>query len=107
MDLHGGLGDADIAGNLLAEAATRDLNHDFALTRAQRPEALLDGGQSQVVVAPGSPDLPFSGTEREQIEEAISRAGGNRAAAARLLGALFEALSARWPRADAAWPLAA
>src|SRR6267154_4991534 len=52
VDLHGGLGDADIAGNLLAEAATRDLNDDFALARAERPEALLEGGQSQVVVAP-------------------------------------------------------
>src|SRR4051794_33784342 len=47
VDLHGGLGDADIAGNLLAEAATRDLNYDFALARAQRPEALLEPGQSR------------------------------------------------------------
>src|SRR5258707_929532 len=54
VDLHGGLGDADIAGNLLAEAATRDLNYDLALARAQRPEALLEGGQSHFVLPPGT-----------------------------------------------------
>src|SRR4029077_12660415 len=54
VDLHGGLGDADIAGNLLAEPATRDLNDDFALARAQRPEALPDGGQSHFVLPLGT-----------------------------------------------------
>src|SRR5580692_5477631 len=39
MHLHGGFGNADIAGNLLAEAAVRDLNHDLAFPGAQRLEA--------------------------------------------------------------------
>src|SRR5271157_3919500 len=30
MDLHGSFADADIAGNLFAEAALRDLDHDLA-----------------------------------------------------------------------------
>src|ERR1700722_6499625 len=54
MDLHGGLGDADIAGNLLAEAATRDLAPDFALARAQRLEAFPEGRHSHFVLPPGT-----------------------------------------------------
>src|ERR1700733_13087136 len=36
MHLHGGFGNADIARNLFAKAAMRDLRHDLALPGAQR-----------------------------------------------------------------------
>src|SRR5260221_537871 len=73
VDLHGGLGDADIAGNLLAEAATRDLNYDFALAWAQRLEALLDVGQRKVVVAPGTiaTEAELNGVEKILIAERL------------------------------------
>ena len=35
VDLHRSFGDADIAGNLFAEATARDLNHDLALPWAK------------------------------------------------------------------------
>jgi hypothetical protein len=34
VDLHGGFGDAHIAGNLFAQATSRDVNHDFPLPGA-------------------------------------------------------------------------
>src|ERR1700722_3481952 len=45
MHFHSRLGDADVAGNLLAEAAARDLNHDLAFPGAQRAKACLELGQ--------------------------------------------------------------
>src|SRR5262245_51515377 len=45
MHLHRGFGDADIVSNLFAQTATRDLNHDFALPGAERPEPLPQGSQ--------------------------------------------------------------
>src|SRR5215475_6092850 len=42
MHLHRGFGDADIVGNLFAEAAARDLNDNLALPRSKRGEALLE-----------------------------------------------------------------
>src|ERR1700722_3480896 len=75
VDLHGGLGDADIAGNLLADAATRDLNHDFALARAQRPEARLEGGQSEVVLPPGTiaREAELNGVQEVLIAEGLGQ----------------------------------
>src|SRR3984957_8231509 len=45
MHLHSRLGDADVTGNLLAEATARDLDHDLAFPGAQRAEARLELGQ--------------------------------------------------------------
>src|SRR6266446_2102536 len=45
MHLHGGFGNADIARNLFAKAAVRDLNHDLALP---------GGGQSFFVLPPSA-----------------------------------------------------
>src|ERR1700754_4736940 len=50
MHLHGGFGDADIAGNLFAEAAARDLNHDLALPGTERLESLSEGGQISFIL---------------------------------------------------------
>jgi hypothetical protein len=52
VDLHCGFGNADIAGDLLAKATLRDVDHDFALPGAQRSESLLEVGQSFFVLAP-------------------------------------------------------
>jgi hypothetical protein len=41
-------------GNLLAKAATRDLNHDFALPGAQRAEALLERNNGLLALPPGA-----------------------------------------------------
>src|SRR3954447_9392561 len=54
MHLHGGLGNADIARNLFAKAAVRDLNHDLALPGAQRLEASPEGGQSFFILTPAA-----------------------------------------------------
>src|SRR5207244_6277462 len=54
MHLHRRFGDADIAGDLFAEAAARDLNHDLALPGAQRREALPDSDQSLFILPPGT-----------------------------------------------------
>src|ERR1700733_15854620 len=45
VDLHGSLGDTDVAGDLLAKASPRDVNHDFSLPRAQGRDALSQVGQ--------------------------------------------------------------
>ena len=47
--LHCGFGNADIVGNLFAEAAAGDLNHDLALPGAERGETFLEGGQVLLV----------------------------------------------------------
>ena len=36
MHLYDGLGDADVTGNLFAEATARDLNHDLTLSGTQK-----------------------------------------------------------------------
>jgi DNA-binding NtrC family response regulator/ligand-binding sensor domain-containing protein/PAS domain-containing protein len=48
------------------------------------PPEILDAGDRRPAGEPVA--IVFAGSEREQIEAAIARAGGNRAAAARLLG---------------------
>src|SRR5262249_61054613 len=59
MHLHRGFGDADIVGNLFAQASARDLNHDLALPRAERGKALLEVRQSLFIFpsrpTPGKP----------------------------------------------------
>ena len=54
MNLDGGFGNADIAGNLLAKAAARDLDHDLALPGAQRLEALPEHGQGFFILPPSA-----------------------------------------------------
>jgi hypothetical protein len=50
MHLHARLGDADIAGNLFAEATAHDLNHDRALPGGI--EALLERAQGLLILPP-------------------------------------------------------
>ena len=52
MHLHRRFRDADIEGNLLAQATARDLNHDLALPRAERGEALPEVRQSLFIFPP-------------------------------------------------------
>src|ERR1700716_486608 len=54
VHLHRGFGDADIAGNLFAEATARDLNHDLALSGAQRREALPESDESLFILPPST-----------------------------------------------------
>src|ERR1700722_20016228 len=51
MHFHSRFGDADVTGNLLAEAAARDLDHDLAFPGAQRAEARLELGQCLLALA--------------------------------------------------------
>ena len=48
MHLYRGFGDADIVGNLLVEAAGRNVDHDLALAGAERRETLLERSQCPV-----------------------------------------------------------
>src|ERR1700754_5232383 len=66
VHLHRGFGDADIAGNLFAEATSRDLNHDLALPGAQRREALPEDDQTLFILPP---DTIASETELDGVEE--------------------------------------
>src|SRR5262245_60623776 len=52
MHLHRRFGDADIVGNLFAQAAARHLNYDLALPGAQGGEALPKGDQVLVILPP-------------------------------------------------------
>src|SRR5580693_3308715 len=52
MHFHRGFSDADIEGNLFAEAAARNLNHDLALSGAERGEALPEVHQSLFIFPP-------------------------------------------------------
>src|SRR5215470_19537789 len=54
MHLHRGFGDADLVGNLLVQAAGRDLNHDLTLAGAESVEALSEPGQSLTALPSGS-----------------------------------------------------
>ena len=73
VDLHRGFGDADIAGNLFAQATARDLNHDLALPGAQRFEALPETGQSRFTLAPGTitREAELNGVEEFLIPEGL------------------------------------
>src|SRR4029077_9425373 len=54
MHLDGCFGYADVARNLFAAAATRNLDHDLALPGAQRSEPLLQRGQNLFILPPGT-----------------------------------------------------
>ena len=54
MHLHGGFGNADIAPDLFAKAAVRDLNHDLALPGTQQLETFPQRGQSFLILPPGA-----------------------------------------------------
>ena len=54
MHLHGRLGDAQIAGDLLAKPALVDLNHDLALACSQSCETLPDRSQGFFTLTPGA-----------------------------------------------------
>ena len=73
MHLHRGFGNADIAGNLFAKAAVRDLNHDLALPGAQRLEAFPEGGQSLFILPPSTiaREAELNGVEEILITERL------------------------------------
>src|ERR1700677_3040003 len=54
VDFHSGFGDTDFVGDLFAEATPRDLNHDLALPRTKRSEALPEGGRSLFILSPSA-----------------------------------------------------
>jgi hypothetical protein len=67
MHLYRGLGYADIEGNLFAEAAARDLDHDLALSRAQRGEGFPEDRV-------GLEDL-FGAVRQQQVLGRLARRG--------------------------------
>src|SRR4029077_10697929 len=75
MHLHGGFGNADIARNLFAKAAVRDLNHDLALPGAQRLEAFPEGGQSFFILPPSTiaREAELHGVEELLIAERLGQ----------------------------------
>src|SRR5206468_10126245 len=75
MHLHGGFGNADIARNLFAKAAVRDLNHDLALPGAQRREAFPEGGQSFFILPPSAiaREAELNGVEEVLITERLRK----------------------------------
>src|ERR1700733_1617426 len=75
MHLHGGFGNADIARNLFAEAAMRDLRHDLALPGAQRLEALPEGGQGFLTLPPSAitREAELNGVEELLITERLRK----------------------------------
>src|SRR6202030_912358 len=75
MHLHGGFGNADIAGNLLAKAAVRDLNHDLALPGAQQLEAFPEGAQSFLILPPSAitMEAELNGVEELLITERLRK----------------------------------
>src|SRR6516225_8276229 len=85
MHLHGGFGNTDIACNLFAEAAVRDLNHDLAFPGAQRLESLPESGQSFFILPPGTiaSEAELNGIEEVLIAERLGKEL-NRAALHRL-----------------------
>src|SRR5262245_26736055 len=52
MHLHRGFSDADIVGNLFAQAAASDLNHDVALPRTERLEPFSESSCILLVFPP-------------------------------------------------------
>src|ERR1700688_1123371 len=75
MHLHGGFGKADIARNLFAKEAVRDLNHDLALPGAQRLEAFPEGGQSFLILSPSAIAIKadLNGVEELLITERLGK----------------------------------
>src|ERR1700686_1979727 len=75
MHLHGGFGNADIARNLFAKAAVRDLDHDLALPGAQRLEAFPEGGQSFLILPPSAitREAELNGVEELLITERLRK----------------------------------
>src|SRR6202140_4392220 len=75
MHLHGGFGKADIARNLFAKAAVRDLNHDLALPGAQRLEAFPERGQSFLILPPSAITIEadLNGVEELLITERLRK----------------------------------
>jgi len=68
MNLHRRLADAEIKGNLFAEAASCDLNHDLALTGSQRFEAFLERIQDLFILPSGA--IPNK-AELDRVEEVL------------------------------------
>src|SRR6201988_2254888 len=54
MHLHGPFSETDIAGDLFAKAALRDLNHDLALARGQRFKTFPECSQSLFTSSSGT-----------------------------------------------------
>src|SRR6266700_1633742 len=54
MHLHGPFSETDIAGDLFAKAALRDMNHDLALARAQRFKTFPECSQCLFTCPPGT-----------------------------------------------------
>ena len=50
MNFNRRFGDADIAGNLFAQATARHLNHDLAFPGAQRCKTFSEGSQSLFIL---------------------------------------------------------
>ena len=75
MHLHGGFGNADIASNLFAKAAMRDLSHDLALPGAQRLEAFPEGGQGFLILPPSAitREAELNGVEDLLITERLRK----------------------------------
>jgi hypothetical protein len=75
VDLYRGFSDAQITGNLFAEPTARDLNHDFALPRTERPEALPEGGQILFILPPGAitREAELNGVEELLITERLRK----------------------------------
>src|SRR5258707_4758575 len=75
MHLNGGFGNADIARNLFAKAAVRDLNHDLVLLGAQRLEAFPEGGQSSFILPPNTiaSEAELNGVEELLITERLRK----------------------------------
>src|SRR4051812_8597665 len=75
VHLYRGFGDADIAGNLFAEATARDLNHDLALPGAQRRKALPESDQILFILPPSmiAREAELNGVEEFLIAERLGQ----------------------------------
>jgi hypothetical protein len=75
MHLHRGFGDADIAGDLFAETTAHDLDHDLALSGAQRIETIPQGVQSLFILAPSAitREAELDGVEKLLIPEGLGQ----------------------------------
>jgi hypothetical protein len=75
VNFHRCFSNAHIAGDLLAEAALHDLKHDIAFPGAQRREALLEGGQSLLIVLRGTiaREAEVNGIEELLIPERLGK----------------------------------
>src|SRR6202790_5245751 len=75
MHLHGGFGNTDIARNLFAKTAMRNLNHDLALPGAQGLEAFPERGQSFLILPPSAITIEaeLNGVEELLITERLRK----------------------------------